>query len=108
MAKSSAKNSKTAGRFQPGQSGNPAGRASGSKNRFTALKEAFIEAFDGIGGVEGLIAWARNNPDKFYPLLARLFPKEAEVGHKSIAEIHVTQLDLNAARRRAGLPVENE
>ena len=107
MAKSTAKNSKISGRFQPGQSGNPAGRTPGSRNRFTALKEAFVEAFDGIGGVEGLMAWAKNNPDKFYPILARLFPKEVEVGHKSFAEGHVTQLQVNANRRRAGLSVDD-
>ena len=100
-------NKVNAGRFQPGQSGNPAGRTPGSRNRFTALKEAFVEAFEGIGGVEGLMAWARNNPDKFYPILARLFPKEVEVGHKSFAEGHVTQLQVNANRRRAGLSVDD-
>ena len=56
-------NKVNAGRFQPGQSGNPAGRTPGSRNRFTALKEAFVEAFDGIGGVNSLMGWARNNPD---------------------------------------------
>jgi hypothetical protein len=108
MAQSSEKNSKIAGRFQPGQSGNPAGRTPGSKNRFTALKEAFVEAFDGIGGVDGLTAWARSNPDKFYPMLARLFPKEVEVGHKSFAEGHVTMLQVQAAMRRAGMEVDEE
>ena len=100
-------NKVNAGRFQPGQSGNPAGRTPGSRNRFTVLKEAFVEAFDGIGGVNSLMEWARNNPDKFYPILARLFPKEVEVGHKSFAEGHVTQLQVNANRRRAGLPLDD-
>ncbi len=39
ITKPSAKNSHISGRFQPGQSGNPAGRPVGSKNRFSALKE---------------------------------------------------------------------
>ena len=109
MAKSTAKNSKKTGQFQPGQSGKPAGRTPGSKNRFTALKEAFVEAFDGIGGVSSLTEWAGNNPDKFYPLLARLLPKEIEVDQKSsFAEWHLTALELNAAKRRAGLPVRDE
>ena len=108
MAKSTAKNSNKAGKFKPGQSGNPAGRTPGSRNRFTALKEAFVEAFDGIGGVDSLMEWARNNPDKFYPILARLFPKEVEVGHKSFADGHVTQLQLDANRRRAGLPLDQD
>ena len=52
--------------------------------------------------------WARNNPDKFYPILVRLFSKEVEVGHKSFADGHVTQLQLEANRRRAGLPLERD
>ena len=82
MAKSSAKNSINSGKFQPGQSGNPAGRPVGSRNRFSQLKEAFVEAFEGIGGVDSLMEWARDNKDKFYPLMVRIFPKEVELEHK--------------------------
>ena len=104
ITKPSAKNSHISGRFQPGQSGNPAGRPVGSKNRFSALKEAFVEAFDGIGGVDSLTEWAKDNPDKFYPLLARLFPKEVAVESKSSADLHVSMLEMNRALRRIGKP----
>ena len=104
MTKSSTKNSNISGRFQPGQSGNPAGRPVGTKNRFSALKEAFVEAFDGIGGVDSLTEWAKDNPDKFYPLLARLFPKEVAVESKSSADLHVSMLEMNRALRRIGKP----
>jgi len=104
MTKSSTKNSNISGRFQPGQSGNPAGRPVGTKNRFSALKEAFVEAFDGVGGVDSLIEWAKDNPDKFYPLLARLFPKEVAVESKSSADLHVSMLEMNRALRRIGKP----
>ena len=104
ITKPSAKNSNISGRFQPGQSGNPAGRPVGSKNRFSALKEAFVEAFDGVGGVDSLIEWAKDNPDKFYPLLARLFPKEVAVESKSSADLHVSMLEMNRALRRIGKP----
>jgi len=104
MTKSSTKNSNISGRFQPGQSGNPAGRPVGSKNRFSALKEAFVEAFDGIGGVDSLTEWAKDNPDKFYPLMARLFPKEVEIESKSSADLHVSMLEMNRALRRIGKP----
>ena len=103
MAKSSAKNSTNSGKFQPGQSGNPAGRPVGSRNRFSQLKEAFVEAFEGIGGVDSLMEWARDNKDKFYPLMVRIFPKEVELKERSFADMHVTILDINAARRRAGM-----
>ncbi len=104
ITKPSAKNSHISGRFQPGQSGNPAGRPVGSKNRFSALKEAFVEAFDGIGGVDSLTEWAKDNPDKFYPLMTRLFPKELEVESKSSADMHVSILEMNRALRRIGEP----
>lgn len=33
-------------------------------------------AFEGVGGVDGLIAWARENRTDFYKLYARLIPTE--------------------------------
>jgi hypothetical protein len=35
---------------------------------------AFNNAFQMIGGVPRLALWANQNPDKFYPLYARLMP----------------------------------
>lgn len=37
--------------------------------------EAFQTAFDIIGGVPRLALWADRNPDKFYPLVARMIPQ---------------------------------
>ncbi len=75
----------------------------GTGNRFTTLKETFVEAFEGIGGADNLMEWARNNQDKFYPLMVRIFLKEAGLKEKSSANMHVALLDINAARRRAGM-----
>ena len=47
--------------------------------------------------------WARDNKDNFYPLMVRIFPKEVELKERSFADMHVTLLDINAARRRAGM-----
>ena len=55
------------------------------------------------GGVDSLMEWARDNKDKFYPLMVRIFPKEVELKERSFADMHVTLLDINAARRRAGM-----
>ena len=57
-------------------SGNSNGRPVGSKNKFTTLKAAFIEAFEEIGGVDNLVEWARCNQTEFYRMLARLMPRE--------------------------------
>lgn len=37
--------------------------------------EAFQTAFELIGGVPRLALWADQNPDKFYPLVARMIPQ---------------------------------
>ena len=36
--------------------------------------KAFAQAFDMIGGVPRLALWANRNPDKFFPLYAKMLP----------------------------------
>ena len=76
MAKKPVNNRNSIGRFVQGSSGNPNGRPVGSKNKFTTLKSAFIEAFEELGGVDNLVEWARCNQTEFYRMLARLMPRE--------------------------------
>jgi hypothetical protein len=53
------------------------GRPKGLANKTTvAAKEAFTLAAQGIGGVEALTQWGAVNPDKFWPLYARLIPTD--------------------------------
>lgn len=69
------------GRFRKGQSGNPAGKPKGLSNKMTiAAREAFQLAFEGMGGIEGLIAWGRENPNEFYKLYGRLIPVDIRAG----------------------------
>ena len=75
-SKLSVKNRNSIGRFVEGSSGNPNGRPLGSKNQFTTLKSAFIEAFEELGGADNLVEWARCNETEFYKMLARLMPRE--------------------------------
>lgn len=57
------------------------GRRKGGTNKLTvAAKEAFQLAFQGLGGVDGLMEWARGNPDDFYKLYARLIPVDVQHG----------------------------
>jgi hypothetical protein len=46
-----------------------------------AAKEAFARAFEGIGGVPGLIEWAEANRTEFYKLFARLIPTEQHIAN---------------------------
>jgi len=65
------------------------GRPAGIPNKLTrAAKEAFALAFEGVGGVDALTEWARENLTDFYKLYARLIPVElsATVDHVIRAE----------------------
>ena len=72
------------------------GRARGSPNKVTrAFKEAVLAAFNQLEGVDGLVAWARDNGTEFYKIAARLIPHEvigpgAQGEHliKTIVHVH--------------------
>lgn len=54
-----------------------AGRPEGSKNKVTqSMRQAWMDAFDGIGGVEALIEWGskEKNRTAFYSLASKLIP----------------------------------
>ena len=49
---------------------------------------AFQRAFTMIGGVQRLSLWANQNPDKFYPLYAKLMPSTSiNIGDNSVVQI---------------------
>jgi len=58
------------------------GRHKGAKNKTGAsVRWSLLEAYRRLGGVEGLTAWGKENPDLFYPMLTKLLPHElAESG----------------------------
>ena len=61
----------------------------GIPNRFTSLKAAFLEAFDRLGGVDGLVEWASANHANrrdFYFMLRTMLPKSVE----SRTELRIT------------------
>lgn len=63
----------------PFQPGNPksGGRAPGVPNKFTAsFREAVLFVYQGIGGHEAFLKWARENPTEYYRIAARLIPAE--------------------------------
>jgi hypothetical protein len=67
-------------RGKPFEKGNP-GRPKGSPNKFTQLREAFLTAFENLGGIEGLTKWAQQskNRTEFYRIISKMLPKEVEV-----------------------------
>lgn len=57
------------------------GRPKGSKNKYTNLKKALLEAFERTGGIDGLVDWVQfsyYNRERFYTLLFRLLPKNTD------------------------------
>ena len=69
------------GKGVPFEQGNP-GRPKGSTNKFTSLKDAFIEAFNGLGGAEGLLAWAetsKKNEGMFYSMITKMLPTNIDL-----------------------------
>lgn len=75
------------------------GRKKGSVNKNTvAVKEALQAAFQGIGGVPKLIAWAEESPGEFFKLWTKMLPTEI-VGDLSLT---ISLADrLAQARKRA-------
>lgn len=53
------------------------GRPKGSQNKSSvAAKLAFQHAFDGLGGVDALMEWARDNQTEFFKLYSKLIPQD--------------------------------
>ena len=63
--------------FKKGEGGRPVG----AKNRFTSLKDAFLEAFEKIGGTKELAEWGQKpqNRAQFYQIIAKMLPNKQEV-----------------------------
>lgn len=77
------------------------GRPVGAVNKSTrAVKEALQEAFEGLGGVPSLIAWAKEEPTEFYKLWTKLLPAEVkaevtQVGDSPVGKIQIEVISAN-------------
>ena len=55
-------------------------RQKGQKNKFTALKDQFLNAFETIGGEKELASWAKDkrNRPAFYGMIAKMLPSKTD------------------------------
>jgi hypothetical protein len=66
------------------------GRPKGTPNKTTVRVKAALErAFEGIGGMEAFVGWARENPTEFYRLWSKLLPMELKADIKHTGSITV-------------------
>ena len=90
--------------FKPGQSGNPAGRAKGSRNKIT---EAFVSEMCAHFQQHGLDAIERvfkDKPEQYINAIVRLVPQQVEVGEAGAFDgMSDVELDALLAQRMASL-----
>ena len=78
------------------------GRPKGSLNKFTTLKNAFLEAFERTGGTDTLTEWGKQpkNRRDFYRLLAKLLPKEVDANVKTTGDSFLEALKEIESREK--------
>ena len=53
------------------------GRKKGTPNKLTlSVKEAVLETFQNLGGIDHMTEWAQENPTDFYRIAAKLIPQQ--------------------------------
>lgn len=92
--------------FKPGQSGNPAGRAKGSRNK---LGEAFIQAMyadfteHGAAVIETVRA---EKPDQYLKVVASILPQQLNVRVSEFDELTEEQIDQRISAIARALQLE--
>lgn len=71
---------------------NPNGRPKGSKNKFTTLKQSFLNVFERMGGDDALLAFAKTHKPTFYQMVTRLFPTEVSGSLNLNTKLSITDM----------------
>lgn len=85
-------------------------RAKRRKDGFSRqdVVNAFQDAFDIMGGTTRLALWANQNPDKFYPLYAKLLPSTAVVLGQGVQQRIIHAIPRTALDHHPGEVVDVE
>lgn len=77
------------------------GRQKGTPNKATAeVKQSLLDAFEKLGGVDGLVRWGIDNPTEFYKLWVKVMPvqqTEQVTDDMPIQRIELVTVNANTA-----------
>jgi Family of unknown function (DUF5681) len=94
--------------WQPGQSGNPAGRPRGSRNR---LGEAFVDDLCADwkeNGPQVIVAVRKNDPSTYLRVVASIIPKELSVTKATLDDVSDEELLEYLAKLRSIIAEEDQ
>ena len=82
-----------------------AGRKKGTPNKFTTLKQAFLNSFVNIGGEDALTMWGKpyKNRKDFYKMVATMLPRKAEVSGPDGKPLEFTDVKAKLIDRISGI-----
>ena len=73
-------NEKIEGKSKRGGKREGSGRKAGVPNKLSStVKENVIEVFELIGGINTMSIWAKENPNQFYNIYAKILPMQTEI-----------------------------
>ena len=90
-------------KYQKGQSGNPKGKKKGTTNKFTDLKQAYLDVFEKIEKkgegkdtiVKTFFEWATKNDRNqgmFYQMLSKMLPTNIDADIKADLKVTIKRI----------------
>ena len=79
------------------------GRQKGTPNKVSGtVRENVISVFDGLGGLDAMTGWARENQTEFYRLYSKLLPTQIDA---TVAERQMSKEEIDARLAAFGVKI---